>query len=165
MLAWPFLAKGKGGTKEDRGCKGECLGPPRVKDKPELLNSRVKEQENLDVTKRVPRTAHDLSASSRGRASRVRTRLRTRGFQTPKPLDGKHSWGTPKIPRLDNLPGHIGASSPSTQAWQGSDSPQRSTLTPGATVPTRGSCPSRGGERLCRIRSAGAGIQARALVG
>lgn len=93
MLPWPFLAKGKEETNEDRGCEGGFLGPPRAKDKAayERLNSRVQEQENLDVTKKVQKTAHDLSASSRGSASRVRTRLRPRGFQTLKSFDGKHA--------------------------------------------------------------------------
>lgn len=112
------------------------------------------------MTKRVPRTAHDLSASSRGSASRVRTRLRPRVFHTRKPFHGKHAWGAPQIARLDNLPGRIGASSPS--ACSGSDPPSAPN-----NPHSRRHCPDQdvavraGKDRLCRIRSAGAGTRTR----
>lgn len=84
--------------------------------------------------------------------------LESRGFPTLNPFDGKHAWDPPRIARLDNHLGRIGGSSPSAHTSPGSDplGIQHSHSRRRRHCPDQMLLSELGGQRVCRIRNAGA---------
>lgn len=165
MLSWPFFSQGqRRGQRRPEVVTGSSRTSPvgaKKKAESELLISGAQEQENLDLIKRVPRTAHEPNASLRGSASRVR------------------SLGTEKVPHSKTIGWQTCVGSPKNhEVGQSSRAHRRqltfctgqprlrppqhpALLTPGATVPTRCCCPSQGGQRVCRIQNGGARTHSR----